>query len=76
MPTTNNREEAEQRIRDLRESISLLEHELERHKAREEDEQHALIDHLDQYIDAVDDKVSSLKLFWNTLRQEWRKERS
>ena len=76
MAITNNREEAEQRIRELRESISQLESELERHKAQEEEAQHTLIDHLDQYIDAVDDKVSSLKLFWNTLRQEWRKERS
>lgn len=75
MATTNTREEAEQRIRELRESISQLEGELERHKAWEEAEQHALLDHLDQYIDAVDDKVSSLKLFWNTLRQEWRKAR-
>lgn len=73
---TTSREEAEQRIKDLRESISQLEQELERHNASEVHAQHALIDHLDEYIDAVDDKFSSLKLFWNTLRQEWRKDRS
>ncbi len=73
---TSSRDEAEQRIKDLRESISLLELELERHDASEVQAQHALIDHLDEYIDAVDNKFSSLKLFWNTLRQDWRKDRS
>lgn len=72
---TNSREEAEARIRELRESLSRLEDELAHHEA-DDDAQHALIDHLDEYIDAVDDKLSSLKLFWNTLRQEWRRNRS
>ena len=31
-----------------------------------------MIDHLDQYIDAVDTKVSSLKAFWQSLKQEWK----
>jgi cob(I)alamin adenosyltransferase len=71
----SSRREAENRIRELRESLNELEDELARHKA-DESAQHALIDHLDEYIDAVDDKFSSLKMFWHTLRQEWRRARN
>ena len=39
----------------------------------QEQAQHEQIEHLDDYIDAVDTKLSSLQLFWNSLKQEWRK---
>lgn len=69
---TNHRRETETRIRELRQSIEALEHELNSSPSQEQ--QHELLEHLDEYINAVDTKVSSLKLFWQTLKQEWRKQ--
>lgn len=66
----NKRLETESKIRELRHSIEALEQELN-DSAGNERAQHELVDHLDEYINAVETKVSSLKLFWQTLKQEW-----
>jgi archaellum component FlaC len=55
----------------LRQSIEELEQQLRDSKAQER-AQHEDLEHLDEYINAVDTKFSSLKLFWQTLKQEWR----
>lgn len=68
----DHRRETETRIRELRQSIEALERELES-SATQEQAQHEVLEHLDEYINAVDTKTSSLKLFWQTLKEEWRK---
>lgn len=72
MSREQNRHETQERIRELRETLNALEERLADLEV-EEQAQHAQIEHLDDYIDAVDTKLSSLQLFWNTLKQEWRK---
>ncbi|WP_341644216.1 hypothetical protein [Thauera sp. SDU_THAU2] len=67
---TTQRQQTESRIRELRQAIEALEQEL--NKDDDAVKEHAMIDHLDQYIDAVDTKVSSLKAFWQSLKQEWK----
>lgn len=67
----NNRQETEARIRELRQSIDELEQQLSNTIDTDEVTQHKTLEHLDEYMDAVDTKVSSLKLFWQTLKQEW-----
>ncbi|MEZ0471660.1 hypothetical protein [Luteimonas salinilitoris] len=70
---TDHRRETETRIRELRQSIEALERELESSSTQKQ-AQHEVLEHLDEYINAVDTKVSSLKLFWQTLKEEWRKQ--
>ena len=70
MPTPR-REAIETRIRELRESLDHLETELVRSEEQETSAQHAEIDRLDDYIDAVDTRFSSLHQFWSVLRDEW-----
>lgn len=67
-----NRQETQKRIHELRETLNALEAQVADLEV-EEQAQHEQIEHLDDYIDAVDTKLSSLQLFWNTLKQEWRK---
>jgi len=64
--------ETKARIRELRESIDLLEAQLNEASNQEVEQhrQHELIDQLDTYIDAVDTKVSGLKSFWQVLKKE------
>lgn len=66
-----NHQETEARIRELRQSIDELEQQLRNTIAAKEHAQHETLEHLDEYMDAVDTKVSSLKVFWQTLKQEW-----
>jgi hypothetical protein len=68
---TNNRQETEARIRELRQSIDELEQQLSNTIDADEATQHKTLEHLDEYMNAVDTKVSSLKLFWQTLKEEW-----
>lgn len=70
---TDHRRETETRIRELRQSIEALERELESSSTQDQ-AQHEVLEHLDEYINAVDTKISSLKLFWQTLKEEWRKQ--
>ncbi|MBU0536900.1 MAG: hypothetical protein KKF24_03300 [Gammaproteobacteria bacterium] len=69
MPVNKHRE-TENRIRELRQSIDELEQQL-LDTRNAENAQHKTLDHLDEYINAVDTKVSSLKLFWSELKREW-----
>lgn len=64
--------ETQARIRELRESIDLLEAQLNEASNQEVEQhrQHELIDQLDTYIDAVDTKVTGLKSFWQVLKKE------
>lgn len=66
---TLRRQETEAHIRELRQSIEALEQQLRDSEALER-AQHEELEHLDEYINAVDTKFSSLKLFWHTLKQE------
>ncbi|WP_374417196.1 hypothetical protein [Ectopseudomonas oleovorans] len=67
-----SRQQTQQRIHELRETLNELETQLAG-MAVQEQAQYEQIEHLDDYIDAVDTKLSSLQLFWNSLKQEWRK---
>lgn len=64
-------QETEARIRELRHSIDELERQLRNTIAASENAQHETLEHLDEYMDAVDTKVSSLKTFWQALKEEW-----
>lgn len=68
---TNSRQETEARIRELRQSIDELEQQLSNTINADEINQHKTLEHLDEYMNAVDTKVGSLKLFWQTLKLEW-----
>ncbi|WP_296269893.1 hypothetical protein [Pseudomonas sp. UBA6323] len=72
MKHQRNRQETQQRIHELRETLNDLEAQLAGMEV-EEKAQHEQIEQLDHYIDAVDTKLSSLQLFWISLKQEWRK---
>lgn len=67
----NRKQETVARIRELRQSIDKLEAELTQ-ATPDTRAQHEIVERLDQYIDAVDTKASSLKTFWRALKQEWR----
>lgn len=69
--TNPKHQETEDRIRELRESIDELERQLRNIIADQESVQHESLEHLDEYINAVDTKVSSVKVFWQTLKSEW-----
>lgn len=69
MPNHSHRE-TEARIKELRIAIDELEHQLMEAKKLERT-QHDTLDHLDEYMNAVDTKLSSLKLFWQELKREW-----
>jgi len=70
-----SRQETEERIKELRESLNQLEGQLANHR-QEDANQHDLIEHLDEFIDAVDHKVLSLKTFWASLKKDWQKSHS
>lgn len=72
MSREQSRQDTQHRIRELRETLNALEEQLADLDV-EEQAQHEQIEQLDVYIDAVDTKLSSLQLFWNTLKQEWLK---
>jgi chromosome segregation ATPase len=63
----------ENRIRELRDSLNQLEAQLEHIDGQEQRAQHRQIEHLDDYINAVDTRFKSLQLFWTTLKSEWLK---
>lgn len=69
------RQETEERIKALRESLNQLEGQLATHR-QQDASQHDLIEHLDEFIDAVDHKVLSLKTFWNSLKKDWQSGRN
>ncbi|MFC7337487.1 hypothetical protein ACFQY0_09895 [Haloferula chungangensis] len=62
--------ELEARISELRASLDTLETRLE--QVREE-EQHAAIDHLESYINAVDTRFTSFSTFWKAMLEDFRK---
>lgn len=66
------RAETEARIRELREDLARLEASLANYDQAPQDAgaQHAVINRLEQYIDAVDTKSHSLKAFWKALWQD------
>ncbi|MEH6564900.1 MAG: hypothetical protein V7756_06230 [Halopseudomonas sp.] len=70
-----SRQETEERIKELRESLNQLESQLATHR-QDDASQHDLIEHLDEFIDAVDHKVLSLKTFWISLKKDWQKSRN
>ncbi|MEC7119756.1 MAG: hypothetical protein VXW65_07625 [Pseudomonadota bacterium] len=59
-----SRQEKLARIQELREAINQLEIELKREF---EQDQHELVDHLEEHFDAVETRLSSLKTFWHDL---------
>lgn len=63
-------EDIRARIRELRASVDHLQTKLADLEA-DEHAQHEQIDHLDDYMHAVDTKFSSLQQFWATLKLEW-----
>lgn len=67
MQPTSDRQQKQERIRELRDAISQLESELERDLQRD---QHEAIDHLEDYFVMVDSKFDNLKLLWETLKSE------
>ncbi|MBC55238.1 MAG: hypothetical protein CMQ34_15530 [Gammaproteobacteria bacterium] len=66
--TTLSREEKQQRIVELREALNKLEAELEKDIERQ---QHDAIDQLDEHFVTVETKFQNLKVFWQTLKDEW-----
>ena len=65
----SRKEELQNRIEDLEESLAELKGKL---RKLEEDEQHAAIDNLEVYLDAVDNKYANLRDFWSTVADELR----
>lgn len=59
-------QERQLRIRELKQAIEELEAGM---PSESEHEQHEMIEHLDQYFDAVETKFTSLKIFWEDLRK-------
>ena len=70
-----SKQETEERIKALRESLNQLENQLANHSDNDAS-QHDLIEPLDEFIDAVDHKVLSLKTFWSSLKKDWQKSRN
>lgn len=68
--TINTRkQELQSHIEDLEESLAELKVKL---RKIEEDEQHAAIDNLEVYLEAVDNKYDNLRNFWSTVGDELR----
>lgn len=68
--TVNTRKhELQCRIEDLESSLSELKGKL---KEEEENEQHAAIDNLEVYLEAVDSKYANLRDFWPIMLEEFR----
>lgn len=66
-------QERQVRIRELKQAIE----ELEAGMPNEMDEQqHEKIDQLEQYFDAVETKFTSLKIFWEDLKQSLKTQNS
>jgi hypothetical protein len=65
--STLNRAEQIQRIAELRKALAELEYELDKDIQRE---QHEAIDHLDSCFEAVESKLTNLKTFWRSLKEE------
>ncbi|WP_417549333.1 hypothetical protein [Methylophaga sp.] len=66
-------QERQVRIRELKQAIE----ELEAGMPNEMDEQqHEKIDQLEQYFDAVETKFTSLKVFWEDLKQSLKTQNS
>jgi uncharacterized coiled-coil protein SlyX len=65
-----NRQEIEARIQSLEEHLATLRGKL---AALEEKEQHKAIDHLDDYMKAVDNELDSLRRFWPEAIKELRR---
>lgn len=65
--TIETRAEKEAHIKELREAIARLEVELRKDI---ENEQHEAIDQLENHFDVVETKLSSLKAFWQQLKQD------
>ncbi len=66
-------QERQVRIRELKQAIE----ELEAGMPNEMDEQqHEKIDQLEQYFDAVETKFTSLKVFWEDLKQSLKTQHS
>lgn len=63
----DSRAEKQARIKELREAIARLETELQKDI---ENEQHEVIERLEDHFDVVETKLSSLKVFWRQLKQE------
>lgn len=59
--------EKEKRLSELRAAVDQLEQELKR---EEEEAQHELIDHLDDYFNVVESKFQSLREFWQYLKED------
>ena len=69
----SNRQEKQQKLLELRDAIARLETELERDQ---ELELHQAIDHLDEHFEVVETKFNNLKVFWSTLKSDWKKDKS
>lgn len=67
----NKRIEAAARIREVRRSVEELEQQLENSQDAER-VQRELMDNIEEYINAVDTKISSLKIFWQALKEDLR----
>lgn len=63
----DSRAEKQARIQELREAIARLETELQKDI---ENEQHEVIERLEDHFDVVETKLSSLKAFWQQLKRE------
>lgn len=62
-----SRQEKLAKIQALREAIAQLEAELKREF---EQDQHELVDHLEDHFNAVETRLSSLKTFWQNLTEK------
>ena len=67
--TSTSKQELQRRIEDLEGSLAELKSKL---RKVEEDAQHAAIDNLEVYLEAVDNKYKNLRDFWSTVADELR----
>jgi len=66
----NSRQETEARIQELRQSIDELERQLKNTVDAKKRAEHEALEHIDEYMNAVDTKMNSLRLFWQALKEE------
>jgi len=71
--TMSDRQEKQKKLAELREAIARLEAQLEVDK---ELELHQAIDHLDEHFEVVETKFNNLKIFWSSLKSDWRSHKS